>query len=235
MISICMATYNGEKYIKEQIESILSQLDEYDELIISDDKSKDGTEQVVMSIGDKRIQFITHTTPKDYTTNFENALKHCKGDYIFLCDQDDVWMGNKVSKMMEYLTKGYDFVVCNATVTDESLHTLIEDRNHYYNIKNGFIRNFIKSRYLGCCFAFNRKVYDASLPFPRNSDLAHHDSWISLVAEAKFRTTVLDDKLILYRRHNLNTSTGGETRSSLYKIIKIRLYLLIHILKRLFA
>ena len=102
-IVVLMSTYNGEKYIKEQVDSILSQLSDSDELIISDDLSTDKTLDILSSYNDKRIKVINHQPHKGLpphvyaTLNFENALKNAKGDYIFLSDQDDVWLEDKLA------------------------------------------------------------------------------------------------------------------------------------------
>lgn len=109
MISVCMATYNGEKYIKEQLKSILKQLGPCDEVVISDDGSKDNTKDVIDSIEDKRIHYYVNSGTHGFTHNFENALRHASGNFIFLSDQDDIWMDNKVSIVMEAL-KTADFV-----------------------------------------------------------------------------------------------------------------------------
>ena len=90
MISVCMATYNGEKYIQEQIDSILCQLSKDDELVISDDHSTDATCDIIKSYNDRRIKLFLNELAKGVTHNFENALLHSKGDIIFLADQDDV-------------------------------------------------------------------------------------------------------------------------------------------------
>ncbi|MCD8291094.1 MAG: glycosyltransferase, partial [Prevotella sp.] len=95
-VSVCIATYNGEKYIEEQIRSILSQLSDNDEVIISDDGSHDQTLSLIQSIGDKRIKIFQNEGRHGFKYNFENTLKKVQGDYIFLCDQDDVWLPNKV-------------------------------------------------------------------------------------------------------------------------------------------
>ena len=96
MVSVCMATYNGGKYIKEQIDSILGQLSNNDELIISDDNSTDDTVDIINRISDSRVRLFFNKQ-KGYTNNFENALKQVRGDIIFLSDQDDIWMDNKVN------------------------------------------------------------------------------------------------------------------------------------------
>lgn len=231
MISVCMATYNGEKYIKEQIDSILVQLESEDELIISDDGSTDKTIDIINSYKDSRIKLLANNS-HCYTANFENSLRHAKGDYIFLSDQDDVWLSGKVSRTINLL-KNYDFVICNAVIVDSNLNVLNESRNELLLVKNGFLRNYIKTKYLGCCMAFTRNVLNFSLPFPTNHDLCLHDAWIALICEFKFRTYVDNTPLILYRRHKNAISNGSMKRTnSLLRILKIRLYLIFNILKR---
>ena len=231
MISVCMATYNGEKYVKEQLDSILKQLSENDEVIVSDDGSTDRTRKIIKSFNDKRIKLFANNS-HCYTSNFENALKHAKGEYIFLSDQDDVWLDNKIDIMTNYLRE-YDFVISNAKIVDENLSVKIESRNEYLRIRKGFIRNLIKSYYLGCCMAFNRKVLNTVLPFPKNHDLARHDTWISLLSEYCFKTYVCDEPLILYRRHGDNASHGAIGHyTKIGRVIKIRLYILAEIIKR---
>lgn len=113
MISVCIATYNGEKYIKEQLLSILPQLGKKDEVIISDDHSTDNTLDIVKGLNDNRIKIVMNNREKGYTSNFENALSYAIGDYIFLSDQDDIWMSNKVDYCIAEL-KEYDLVVSDA-------------------------------------------------------------------------------------------------------------------------
>ena len=96
MNSVCIATYNGEKFIEEQIRSILLQLDSHDEIVISDDHSTDKTIQIIKSINDDRIKIIYNKNNKGYTNNFENAISKASGDFIYLSDQDDVWKPTKV-------------------------------------------------------------------------------------------------------------------------------------------
>ena len=114
MISVCMATYNGEKYIREQVESILCQLGPEDEIVISDDGSKDHTIQMVDSL-DKRIKVFLNEGKHGVVPNFENALKHSSGDYIFFSDQDDIWSPDKVERCLHALEDS-DLVVHNSRV-----------------------------------------------------------------------------------------------------------------------
>ena len=98
-----MATYNGQEYVKEQIDSILCQLGKDDELVISDDHSVDQTQHIIETYTDPRIRFYENELAKGVTHNFENALKKSKGDIIFLSDQDDVWYPNKIKEMVAFL------------------------------------------------------------------------------------------------------------------------------------
>ena len=104
MISVCVAAFNGEKYIEEQILSVLRNLDSQDEIIISDDGSSDRTRRIVDDLAekDRRIRIIDGPR-KGLIKNFENAIVHSKGDIIFLCDQDDVWKDNKVKTVQIFL------------------------------------------------------------------------------------------------------------------------------------
>lgn len=232
MISVCIATFNGEKYIKEQLSSILKQLNNSDEVIISDDHSTDNTLEAIQSFNDSRIKIFLNDKEKGYTRNFENALEKASGDIIFLSDQDDVWMDDKVKKSLRLLEEN-DFVLSDAQVVDNDLKTLAKSNFELRNVQHGFLNNFIRCRYLGACYVFNKKVLEKSLPFPKNSGYIPHDYWIYMIAISNFRVGVIHEPLIQYRRHNLNTSSGGDKSSnSLFKKVKIRAYLLFSMLRR---
>ena len=105
MISVCLATYNGQRFIKRQITSILSQIGEEDEVVVSDDGSTDDTLTILRDLNDSRIRIIDGAHRHSPTWNFEKALEGARGEYIFLSDQDDVWMPDKVQKSVEALEK----------------------------------------------------------------------------------------------------------------------------------
>ena len=232
MISVCIATYNGEKYIKEQLESILSQLKEGDEVIVSDDNSADSTLEIIRRINDKRVRIVYNQSNRGYTSNFENALNTCRGDIIFLSDQDDIWMGNKVQIILGALEKA-DFVVTNAQVVDANLNTIHDSHFENFDVCKGFLKNWVKTRYIGACMAFNKNVLSKALPFPVNRDLCAHDYWLAMIAELYFKVVLIEIPLIKYRRHDSNVLTGGvHSTNSLTKKIKIRLYVLYNLLKR---
>ncbi len=231
MVSVCMATFNGEKYLEEQIDSILKQLSNSDELVISDDGSTDRTISIIRSYQDPRIK-LYHSTHKNLIYNFENALKFANGDFIFLSDQDDIWYDNKVSKSLGQLDKNL-LVFSNATIfKDRNLKDSKLFFDHSKN-KTGVISNIIKIKYLGATLAFRRQILETAIPFPGN--LAMHDVWIGLIAELKGSTHYIDEPLIYYRRHDDTASqTGGKSRNSLRVKLKIRINLIINLVKRLY-
>ena len=238
MISVCMATYNGEKYIVEQLESILKQLSSNDEVIISDDNSTDDTVAKILSFNDQRIKLYKHGQEKckfliDHSThNFENALIHSKGDIIFLSDQDDKWGDNKVTIMLEAL-KSYDLVVSDCFVTDSDLDIISPS---YFSIRKktyGIWHTFWKSPFLGSCMAFKRDVLIKSLPFPKYG--VGHDLWLALVAIRWFKLTYIDQPLSYYRRHkDAVTVSGLQNNTTFLFKIKYRLYILKSIIFRLY-
>ena len=234
MISVCIATYNGERFVREQIDSVLCQLSSGDEIIVSDDGSTDGTIVIINCIGDKRIRIIEGPRKHSPILNFENALKAAKGEYVFLADQDDVWKPNKVEVCMKWLQK-YDCVVSDAEVTDSSLNQLYPSLYEVMHVKEERIYNTVwKNGYTGCCMAFMRNVLEASLPFPK--DIPMHDIWIGNVAAYKYSVKFIPDKLILFRRHNDTVSCNGKgSKYSIWQqitfrwnIIKIIANLLLH-------
>lgn len=231
-ISVCIATYNGEVYIYDQLKSILQQLDGDDEVIISDDSSSDNTLFEVSKLADSRIKIVTNAGPKGYTSNFENALKHATGDIIFLSDQDDLWLPNKVEYCTNILENA-DFIVSDCKLIDVNNNVIAdsfyEKRNNYKSL----IGNLFKFGYLGCCFTFRKEVLEKSLPFPSNHKYCTHDNWLMLVGLSYFRCFISTEKLLLYRRHDKNASNGGfYSQTNLMFKIKYRTYLIWNLLIR---
>ncbi|MHC5183447.1 MAG: glycosyltransferase family 2 protein [Planctomycetota bacterium] len=203
-ISVCMATYNGADYIKPQIDSILSQLSKQDELIISDDSSTDATVEIIKQIDDSRIRLLRGSTARNPIFNFENALKQATGDIIFLADQDDVWLPDKVRVMTEEL-QNCDLVVSDARIIDET--GKVDPRSFYAAMHSGpgLLKNICKNTFLGCCMAFRAEVLAWALPFPK--DVPMHDMWLGLVAEMFGTTRFCPQVLMHYRRHAENASS----------------------------
>ncbi|MBQ2774594.1 MAG: glycosyltransferase family 2 protein [Clostridia bacterium] len=208
-ISVAMAAYNGEKYIGEQIESILPQLREGDELIVSDDNPAGKTRSIVefYTAYDNRVKYV-EGEGKGVCKNFENAINHCSGDVIFLCDQDDVWLDGKVQKVLNVIEAGADVVLHDAQVTDGELNVTSPSFFALNGSKPGFVKNLVKNSYMGCCMAFKAEFKNIFMPFPEN--LPMHDWWIGLNAELRGKVAFLHEPLIKHRCHGGNV-TGGET------------------------
>lgn len=227
MISVCMATYNGERFIRLQIESILSQLAEEDELVISDDGSTDRTPQIVSSINDARIKFIKNINNMGPIRNFEVALKASRGHFIFLADQDDVWLDGKVKKMLDALEKGAELVVSDCVVMNENLSQTIHPS--FFSLRRtnlSFFSNLLKNSLLGCCMALNRNLLMRALPFPESIPM--HDWWLGLIGTLSKKIVLIDEKLVLYRRHSKNTSsTTNKSPSSIWVRLQWRARLMI--------
>jgi glycosyltransferase involved in cell wall biosynthesis len=243
-ISVCIATFNGEKFIKEQLQSIIKQLSDSDEIIISDDGSFDETINIILAFSDPRIKLIHNDLSelqpikqsKSYqvTKNFENALTYATGDYIFLSDQDDVWEDNKVKDcILLFKDTNCNLIVHDATVVDTSGKVLAQSYFEKVKSQKGFFKNIIKNSYLGCCMVFDRNILLKSLPFPNN--LIAHDIWIGLTAERNGKVAFLEKKLIRYQRHSAAvTASGMKSTNSLYFKIRYRVQLVIQWLKSIF-
>ena len=235
-ISVCIATYNGAKYIKEQLESILCQLSEDDEVIVSDDSSTDETLQRIAELDDSRIQIYIFDRDKSglslinlVTTNFENALKKATGEIIFLADQDDVWCENK-DKIMSLILKEYDYVVSDCYLTDSNLIVKSNTRFDGSVTLSRWKALYKPTPWQGCCAAFRRSVLEKSLPFPKG--IQSHDRWIGYVASFFFTYKILEDPLIFYRRHDTNASTStGKSRNGIVYKIRTRLKYIYELIK----
>jgi glycosyltransferase involved in cell wall biosynthesis len=223
MISVCMATYNGGAYLKEQIDSVLMQLQQGDELIIADDGSCDGTVDVIKSYG-SRVKLLAVDRVGGVVKNFERLLIACNGEVIILCDQDDIWLDGRVDFIRERL-RGVTLLVMNGEVVGPDLTSLGKDIYTMVGVPGGFIGTFISTRYVGACMAFRRELLDVVLPFPSN--IRWHDWFIALVAVLLFDVECSDRRTILFRRHGNNASdTGLPSRNSLFDKIKMRYWML---------
>lgn len=219
MISVCIATYNGEQFIRQQLESVLLQLSPCDEVVISDNCSTDMTRIIINGFNDSRIKMHLFDE-RNLVANFENALSKAVGDIIFLSDQDDVWLDGRVNRLKNEL-QSCDLVMANCKVVDAQLNVLHASLFGITNPRSGVLQNLIKNSFTGCCMAFNRKVLESSLPFP--SDIPMHDWWIGLVGELIGTVKFIEEPFLLYRRHGNNASvTSTRSRHSLMKRLSMR-------------
>jgi glycosyltransferase involved in cell wall biosynthesis len=225
MISICIATYNGEEFILNQLQSILSQIKPNDEIIISDDGSVDSTLKIIEEIADNRIKVFKNKNRNGPIGNFENALKNSSGEVIFLSDQDDEWLSGKLESHLN-MHKEYDLVISDAIIVNNSNNITKSSYFLERNSRSGILHNLKKNCYIGCCMSFNRKILNYSIPFP--SKIHMHDWWIGIVAEAFGNVYFLNEPFLKYRRHTNNASPNlGESNYSVLKRIQNRINIIL--------
>jgi hypothetical protein len=206
-LSVCMATYNGERFIAEQLASIMAQLDDCDEVVISDDSSTDGTLSVVEGFRDRRITVLPGNTFHNPIYNIEHAIKKSGGDIIVLSDQDDVWLENKLPVVRLWFSSEGPAVrtlVLDGCIIDESGCVLHDSLFDTLGSGSGILKNLYRNTYMGACMAFSRALLRVALPFPRGIPM--HDSWLGLLSEMFGRVEFLPEKTIRYRRHQANRS-----------------------------
>jgi glycosyltransferase involved in cell wall biosynthesis len=210
-----MTTYNGEKYLKPQLDSILYQLSSQDELIISDDGSSDNTLEIIKSYNDKRIRLLHHVKTKLYinekyrvgyfcSQNYFNAVSYAKGEYIFLSDQDDVWMDNKIKVFLEYL-KNNTLVMSNFSIINDDDDGVVNDLYFIKNpVSNSILNNIMTNPFFGCAMAFRKEILNLILPIPRWC--VSYDLWIGCLCIKKYSFCFINKPLHKYRRHGTNNS-----------------------------
>lgn len=228
-ISVLIAAYNGERYIAQQIISVLSQLGENDELIISDDSTLPDTMQAVEPfLADGRVKYIKGPQ-KGVDANKQFLLEKCTGDVAFLCDQDDVWLENKISRVMQEIVNGAGCVLHNAYLTNAALDKTGETLFALRKAKKGILHNIVRNCYTGSCMALTRQAFEAALPFPEKIPM--HDQWLGIISEKNVDVVFVDEPLMLWRR-NEGSMTGGKT--SAVQKIKWRIDIILSLLGYLF-
>ncbi len=205
-ISVCMASYNGQRFILRQLRSILSQLGERDEVVIVDDGSSDGTFSVINQIHDSRIRVIRNQVNQGVIRAFERALSNARNEIIFLSDQDDEWYPNKAMRFLKIFDESPDItlILSDAIVIDDKGVKISDSWFKRRRFAPGVISNLIKNRYLGCTMALRRSVLHYILPFP--SDIPMHDMWIGILNQIFGNTVYIPEPLMAYRRHDGNVT-----------------------------
>jgi glycosyltransferase involved in cell wall biosynthesis len=206
-VSVAMATYNGARYLPQQLASLASQERLPDELVITDDNSSDGTPEVVASFAESApfpVKFFSNERQLGVRDNFQRALSLCEGDVVLLSDQDDAWLPGKIRRLMEVFQEHEQAMVVmnDKIIADAELRpsnaTMLSNIRGYGGRSSLFVA--------GCCAAIRRPWLDLTLPIPDGID--YHDVWILGLAHDLGVVVLCEEALQYYRRHGANASEG---------------------------
>ena len=204
LVSIAMASYNGEKYISQQIDSILHQTYPNIEIVIVDDGSRDGTLEVVQQYVSQFpfVHVYRNAENSGITKTFESAIKKCKGEFIALSDQDDIWVEHKIQTLLDAID-GYDAVFSDSILVDENGNSLgkkFSSMIRMNTVTNG-ARFLLSNTVPGHTIMMKRSFAETLYPFPAN---VFFDLWISFNAASGKGIKFVDDTLVHYRQHTSN-------------------------------
>lgn len=229
-ISVALCTYNGSRYLGEQLESIARQTRIPDELIICDDRSTDDSVEIAGKFADAApfpVKIIVNETNIGSTANFSKAIGSCSGDVIALSDQDDVWLPHKLERIgSEFEAADVGLVFSNAELTDEQLNsigmTLWREvfRPHDRRIFAAGNARIVLLQYnvvTGATMAFRSTLRPAILPVPELYEFIH-DAWIALVASLSSQVRMIPAPLIKYRQHSAQQLGAGLSRWNIPRI-----------------
>ena len=225
-VDILVATCNGEKYVKEQIDSILNQTYENIRVIVSDDRSDDNTPKILKEIAksDKRVILNLQKERLGVINNFEFLLKQVKSNFYMFSDQDDFWLPNKVEKMMErQKQENADLVFGDLEVVNEKLETMYPSYGDYMLLNrkikkciNSYEYNYLYNCVTGCTILGKTSMLDKILPLPNTSKYVLHDHWIGIITGIYGKVAYVEETYIKYRQHG-NNQVGTDKISHKFK------------------
>lgn len=217
-VSVVLATYNGEKYLKEQIDSILRQTYTSIELVITDDCSTDSTRKILQEYADKyeNVRVYFNERNLGFIQNFEKTVKYAQGEYIAFADQDDVWLPEKIQCLVDGIGDNM-LVYSDSAYIDADGNPMSKKISDYRNLicgKNLYALDSESGIWVAAhAMMFRRELLDSALPF---SVYISHDTWLTYIAMLKGTITAVPKVLVLYRQHG-NNMVGG---LSCHKIMK---------------
>lgn len=226
LISVVICTYNGEKYLEEQLRSIMQQTYKNLEIIINDDCSKDNTLLVAKNLQneDSRIKIFKNENNLGFNKNFEKSLEYCTGDVIALSDQDDIWELNKIEIQFNLLTQtDSSLVYCNSQLIDidgNDLNKNLFSQLHVNPITGDTQLGLIFDNCVsGNTMMFKKSILKMIYPIP---EMIFFDRWIAFVATYDSSIAVIKEPLVYYRQHGENVTDVLRTRKK-KKTLKFKL------------
>lgn len=233
-VAILMSTYNGEKYIKEQVESLLNQTYDNIKIFIRDDGSKDNTVNIIRNYKQYNNKIILIEGKNiGFINSFFELLNYCKdADYYAYCDQDDIWMEDKIERAVRFLEKSDSnkpvLYFSNSDYYDETMNFLATaEKNKIYNFRNSLVECVTQ----GMTMVINNKTREAIVQ-NRPKNCLYHDWWTYMICSG-FGEIIYDSKpLVKYRRHNKSVTVEGKSKIKLF-IWRIKKFLIGDSLKQI--
>lgn len=208
LVSIAMTTYNGEKYLREQLDSIYRQTHKNIEVIVCDDRSTDNTANILEEYSRKfALKYYINENNLGFVKNFEKVISLCNGDYIALADQDDVWLKNKIEVLLNEIGENL-LIHTDCTLIDEQSNIISRYWKGNIESHTSFEDFLFSNMVTGCTVLMSQELQKKSLPFPEG--LAYHDWWLGIVSVNETRLKYITTPLTLYRQHS-SQDTGAYT------------------------
>lgn len=214
-LSIALCTYNGARFLREQLQSLANQTLLPFEVVITDDCSMDNTFDIIQEFSNiLNIKYFQNEKSLKVTKNFEKSISLCTGDIILMCDQDDLWHADKLAKIHAYFQENPKSlaVFSDAELVDEqgkSLNQNFWSAVRFHEIqqnqwKDGHSVEILLAgnRSAGCMMAFRKELKDVILPFPTHIPEMIHDNWITMVAAMMDSMSIIEEQLVYYRQHS---------------------------------
>ncbi len=204
LVSIVLATYNGEPYLREQLDSILAQTYPNIEVIAVDDRSTDNTVNILQEYADNypNIKVFVNETNLGFIKNFERGCSLSTGEYIALCDQDDYWLPDKIKRKVESIGV-HAMIYCDSEICDDKLQKSGKKISDIVVCKNWYscLEYAVFARIYGNTLLFKRTLFEKACPF---LEVIPHDWWLAFNATLQGGFTFLPEPLVSYRQHNNN-------------------------------
>ncbi|WP_231491031.1 glycosyltransferase family 2 protein [Pedobacter sp. Leaf170] len=225
LVSIALCTYNGEKFLAKQLDSILNQDYPNVEIIISDDLSNDGTAAILEDYAAKNrnIKFWINDSNLGFNQNFKKAINNCVGDFIAIADQDDIWLENKITLLIKNI--GDDLLIYHDSefIDDQDVPTGKSTLSHHRFVKGNCSKNLL---YYNCVSGhtclFKKELLKLIQNFPSG---LYYDWWLAYTAACTGKISYLTDKLVRHRKHTESSTSKDKIEAKSLRKMHLNLFL----------